>query len=148
MSVGLKRGVVKENMGTEGESEGGLVLMVDRMMQTLWEDRRRQEEKLAEERWLWDEERRRRELELEEERCEKSARHEEQTFEQMRVQRALVEGVQFQGEAMKKQADSVKDVMVAKLTKQDDIVSYLTTFEKLMIAFEVKREMSNLLLYS
>ena len=58
----------------------------------------------------------------------------------MRILQALVEGVQLQGEAMKKQAEREKEVKVAKLTEQDDIVSYLTTFERLMIAFEVKRE--------
>ena len=38
------------------------------------------------------------------------------------------------------QADGNREVKVAKLTEQDDIVSYLTTFERLMTAFEVKKE--------
>ena len=116
---------------------------VERMIQALWEDRRLQEAKLAEERKLWEEERRRREGELEEERRrrqEETSRREEQVYQQMQVLQALVEGVQLQGEAMKRRADNDKEVKVAKLTDQDDIVSYLTTFERLMTAYEVKRE--------
>ena len=51
-----------------------------------------------------------------------------------------MEGVQLQGEAAKRRAESDKDVKVAKLTEEDDIVSYLTMFERVMVAFEVKRE--------
>ena len=51
-----------------------------------------------------------------------------------------MEGVQLQGEAAKRRAESDKDVKVAKLTEEDDIVSYLTMYERVMVAFEVKRE--------
>lgn len=128
--------------GTVGGRDG-LATTVEKMIASLWEDRRLQEAKLAEERQLWEEEKRRRELEFEEERRrqqEEAARRDEQTFQQMRVLQALVEGVQLQGEAMKKRAESEKEVKVAKLSEQDDIVSYLTTFERLMTVFEVKRE--------
>jgi site-specific recombinase len=114
------------------------------MMQALWEDRRQQEAKLAEERRLWEEEKRRREWEFEEERQrrqEDTARREEQTFQQMQVLQALVEGMQLQGETLKKQqTEGGKEVKIAKLTELDGFVSYLTTFERLMTAFEVKRE--------
>lgn len=113
------------------------------MIQAFWEDRRLQEAKRAEERQLWEGERRRREWELEEEkrrRQEETSRREEQVYQQMQVLQTLVQGVHLQGEALKKRADSDKEVKVAKLTDQDDIVSYLTTFERLMTAFEVKQE--------
>ena len=48
----------------------------------------------------------------------------------MQVLQALVKGVQLQGEAMKQRADNDKE----------DIVSYLTTSERLVTAFEVKQE--------
>ena len=40
----------------------------------------------------------------------------------------------------KRRVENDKDVKVPKLTEQDDIVSYLTMFERLMNAFEVKKE--------
>ena len=51
-----------------------------------------------------------------------------------------VQGVQLQGEAATKRADRDKDVRIPKLTEEDDIVAYLTTFERLMTAYEVKAE--------
>ena len=48
--------------------------------------------------------------------------------------------MQLQGEAAVKRADNDKDVRVQKLTENDDIVAYLTTFERLMKAYEVKEE--------
>ena len=98
---------------------------------------------LAEERRLWEEERRRKEHEFEEERRRhqvESARREEQALQQMRVLQALVEGVQLQGEAAKMRADNDKEVKVPRLAEQDDIVSYLIMFERLMAAYEVKHE--------
>ena len=80
----------------------------------------------------WEEERQKRELEFKEERrCrkEESARREEQTFQQTQVLQVLGQGVQLQGETMKKRAESDKEMKVARLTEQDDIESYLTTFE-------------------
>lgn len=107
------------------------------------EDRRQRETELAEERRMWDEEKRRREYQYDEERRrrqEESARREEQTLQQMQVLQSLVEGVQLQGEVARRRAESDKEVKVPKLTEQDDIVSYLTMFERIMTAFEVKRE--------
>ena len=46
----------------------------------------------------------------------------------------------MQGEIAKRRVENDKDVNVPKLTEQDDIVSYLTMFERLMNAFEVKKE--------
>ena len=81
------------------------------------------------------------EYEAERLRCEEeSARREQQALQQLQVLQTLVEGVQLQGEAARRRADSDKDVKVQKLTEQDDIVSYLTMFERLMAAYEVKGE--------
>lgn len=54
----------------------------------------------------------------------------------MEVLQSLVQGVQLQGEVANKRADGDKDVEVPKLI---DIVAYLTTFERLMIAYEVRQ---------
>ena len=132
-----------------GQVEGGRDGLLERregveeMMQWLVQDRQRREMELAEERRLREEERQRREAEFLEERRrqrEESVRREEQSLQQLRVLQALVEGVHLQGEAAKQRADSDKDVKVPRLTEQDDIVSYLTMFERLMAAFEVRRE--------
>ncbi len=48
--------------------------------------------------------------------------------------------MQLQGEATKKRAEGEKDVRVVKLTDDDDIVAYITTFERLMTAYEVKKD--------
>ena len=65
---------------------------------------------------------------------------EEQNRRQLELLQSLVEGVQLQGEAATKRAENDRDVKVPKLTENDDIVSYLTMFERLMVAYEVKRE--------
>ena len=95
---------------------------------------------MAEERRLWEEERRRCEWEFEEERRhqhQESVRREEQALQQIQVLQALVEGVHLQDEAAKKKAENDREVKIPKLTEQDNIVSYLTMFERLMAAFEV-----------
>ena len=82
----------------------------------------------------WEEEKRLCERELEEERRrreEEMLRREEQTQRQMEILQTLVEGVQMQGEAATRRAEKEKDVRVPKLTEEDDIVAYLTTFERL-----------------
>ena len=58
----------------------------------------------------------------------------------MQVLQFLMEGVHLQGEVAKRKAESDKDVRVPRLTEQDDVVSYLTMFERLMAAFEVRKE--------
>ena len=45
-----------------------------------------------------------------------------------------------QGEAAVYKTESDKDVKVAKLTKNDDIEVYFTTFERLMVSYEVKKD--------
>ena len=113
------------------------------MMKTLLEDRQRHEEELREERRRREEENRVREAELREERQrreEELAKREEESRKQILLLQALAEGVKKQGEAAARKAESDKDVRVAKLTENDDIEAYLTTFERLMGAYEVKKD--------
>ena len=77
------------------------------------------------------EERRRRDDELQ---C-----REEHNQSQMELLQLMVQGVQLQGEAAVKRVDNNQDVKVQRLTENDDIVAYLTTFER-MKAYEVKEE--------
>ena len=48
---------------------------------------------------------------------------------------SLVQGMLRQGEATLK-SESQKDMRVANLTNQDDIEAYLTTFKRLIVAYE------------
>ena len=133
---------VEQNSRERGRSklEGGASeLGVTEVLRMFAEDRRQLEEEQSEERRRWQEEKRVWEIALEEERRrreEEMQRREEYTQRQM----TLVQGVQLQGEAATKWADSDKDVKVPKLTENDDIVVYMTTFERLMVAYEVKAE--------
>ena len=70
----------------------------------------------------------------------KSTRREEQARQQMQVIQSLVERVHLQGEAAKRKAENDREVKIPKLMEQDNIVSYLTMFERQMAAFEIKRE--------
>ena len=71
-------------------------------------------------------------------RDEENARREEYNRRQIEILQSLVQGIQLQGEAVGKRAEGQKDVKVQKLTEEDDIVAYIATFERLMIAYEVK----------
>ncbi len=106
---------------TEGRDGDAMV----EMMRVSMEDRRRREAE-------YDEERQRRQVE--------ASRREEQSLRQIEVLQSLVEGVQLQGEVAMCKVECDKGVRVPKLTEEDDIVSYLTTFERLMRAYEVKQE--------
>jgi len=128
----------------EVETSGGVASgSVSEMMRFFAEDRRRREEEQAEERRRWLEEKRAWEMTVEEERRrreEELQRREEYNRMQIELLQSLVQGVQLQGEAAAKRADNDKDVKVQKLTENDDIVAYLTTFERLMKAYEVKKD--------
>ena len=58
----------------------------------------------------------------------------------MELLKSLVEGVQKQGEVAVCKAEEGKDVNIMKVIEDDDIEAYLTTFERLMVAYEVKKE--------
>ena len=125
--------------------QGGVArdLSSTEMMQIFLQERQQREAELVDERRRWEEEKRLRERELEEERRrreEEMLRREEQTQRQMEILQTLVEGVQMQGEVATRRAEKEKDVRVPKLTEEDDIVAYLTTFKRLMVAYEVREE--------
>lgn len=122
---------------------GAAVSELSRMMQAMLVDRERREAEQLEERRRWELDRQLREEALREERRrreEELAYREEQTRRQMEVLQTLVHGIQQQGEAATKRAENDRDVKIPKLTEKDDIVSYLTMFERLMGAYEVKKE--------
>ena len=47
-----------------------------------------------------------------------------------------MQGVQQQGEAVSQRAEKDRDVKVPKLMEEDDIVAYLSMFERIMNAYE------------
>ena len=106
------------------------------MLKALLEDRHQREEEFSQERRLraeeLQEERRRRDLE--------TARRDEEVRQQMDLLRGLVEGVQRQGETAALRVGRDRDVKVAKLTEDDDVEAYLTTFERLMKAYEIDED--------
>ncbi len=77
-----------------------------------------------------DQEQRERELAEERRQCE------EESQRQLDTLRSLMKEIHDQGEAAMQRADKVK---VSKLTEEDDIKSYLTTFERLMQAYEIPK---------
>ena len=119
----------------EGVFEVGVREPMSEVMRMFVEDHRRCEEEQERDRRRWLEEKRAWEITLERRRRdEEMFRREEHTHRQMH---SLVQGVQL---AVTKRADSDKDVRIPKLTEEDNIVAYLTTFERLMTAYEVKAE--------
>ena len=142
-------------MAQEGE------LDLNQMLKTLIEERQLREKELAVERLRREEEAMRREEERREEnrrreeeaarreeelreefrrREEEAARRENMMQQQMELLRGLVEGVQKQGEKAAIKLERDRDVKVTKLTEEDDIEAYLTTFERLMKAYEIQKE--------
>ena len=99
------------------------------MLKALLEDRQRREEELADERREREEERRRRDEELAEERRRRD--------EELGLLKRLVEERGRTAAAMGPRSDG--EVKIAKLTDTDDIEAYLTTFERMMAAYDVPR---------
>ena len=58
----------------------------------------------------------------------------------MELLRGLIEVIHQQGETAAMRAEKDRDVRVAKLTEEDDIEAYLTTFERLMTVYEIPEE--------
>ena len=117
-------------------SESAIALLLREMAQ----GREQRERELAEERRQRDEERRLREEQLHLEMArlqETAARREEESQRQLDVLRSLVSELHEQGEAAVRRAERDRDVKVTKLTTEDDIEAYLTTFERLMTAHEI-----------
>ena len=123
---------------TEPGATGGVTMA--RMLQELLAERKHREIELAEERRVREEELRRQEAELREEhhhREEANARREDEMRHQMELLTKLVEGVNKQGDAALKSIEKDRQVKVTKLTEADDIEAYLTTFERLMKAYNI-----------
>ena len=103
-----------------------------------WEEETRKERQRRDEEARKDRQRRDEETRKECQRCdEESAKRGEKIHQMLRE---LLEGVQKQSEATRLQVDCDQDVEVAKLTSEDDIETYLTTFERLMKAHNVKKD--------
>ena len=140
---------LKQNGGGAPAASVGAGAMNDavselsKMVQVMLAERERRESEQQEERRRWEVERQTWEEAFMEERRrreEDMALREEQTRMQMEVLQSLVQGIQLQGEAANKRAENDRDVKVPKLTEKDDIVSYLTMFERLMLAYKVKKD--------
>ena len=118
--------------GTESRTETEMSVDLNQLLQTLIEDRQSWEKELAEERRRREEELKRREEELLEERTKR----EEEARER---DRQLREQYQLLRELMEARAPSGREAeaKVSKLTEKDDIEAY---FERLMIAYEVRKE--------
>ena len=127
----------------EGGVDGMPGISSTEILQLFMQERQQREAELEIERRRWEEEKRLREMELEQGRRRREdevMRQEEQTRRQLDMMQSLVEGIRLQGEAATRRAERDKDVRVQKLTEEDDIVAYLTMFERLMVAYEVKKE--------
>ena len=114
------------------------VMSVDlsQVLQALIEDRKAHERDLAEEHEQREEEQWRKEAELQVEQN----RREEESKQQMVLLQKLVEGVQGNGEGDLESCSMhgmEKEARMTKLTEENDIEAYLTTFERLMEAYEV-----------
>ena len=120
-------------------------LLEDRQLRDkeMTEERKRREEELKRKEQELMEEQSRREEELQQERLrrdEEAAKREEEVRQQMELLRGLVEGVQRQRVVNAPRQENDRDVKATKLTEEDDIEAYLTTFERLMQAYEIWRE--------
>ena len=130
MNSESQQGARQENQDGLGEAS------LTRMLQSLLEDRQQRETELVEERKCREEERRIREEELLRERT----RRDVEVNQQMELLRGLIEVIHQQGETAAMRAEKDRDVRVAKLTEEDDIEAYLTTFERLMTVYEIPEE--------
>ena len=111
----------KRTMSQEGTEETSTIADLMKMMIEDWKKR---EEEIANER-----ERRDREVEA---RVQKMAR-------QMEVMRSLVKESQKEPEEIVAWVGSEQAMKLTKLTESDDVEAYLTTFERMMEAYQVDK---------
>ena len=121
------------------------------LLKTLLEEKQQREIEVTEQRTQREEERRAREAELTEERRvreaelkeerrlreEEASRRQRETKDQLKLFQRLIEGLDKQATAAATREEKNRDVKVAKLTDDDDIEAYLTTFERLIVAYEI-----------
>ena len=105
----------KDEMTDEGTTIGGVGLA--EMMKLFMEDRKRREDDLAQER----------------------RRRDEEVREQMRLLREMVESSQRRAEAPARSSGENDKVKLSKFSEADDVEAYLTTFERMMVVYEVDR---------
>ena len=128
-------------MKTEETTTSTMSGEITQVLQVLLEERQSREREMVEELKRREEEYKRREEELRQERIrrdEETARREEEVRQQTELLRGLVEGVRER--SMPRREAGERDVKIVKLTEQDDIEAYLTTFERIMVAYEVPKE--------
>ncbi|XP_064404484.1 uncharacterized protein LOC135349805 [Halichondria panicea] len=118
---------------------------VTELLQMLLEDRRSRDEAETERARAREEENRQRERErAEEQERRERERESEQRMQMMQSQvemmRNWMDLNQSREEIKAKRAEDLRHLNLAKLTEKEDIEAYLTTFERLMTAFEVKEE--------
>lgn len=113
--------------GSEGsDSPPGEAERLSAIIQTLMEERRERETQIAEERAL-------REREFERQRLQRESEMQEKFDMVMR----LVENV---GKSKHSAPSGESTVKVTKLTEDDDVEGYLTTFERQMAAYEIEKK--------
>ena len=68
---------------------------------------------------------------------EEATRRQRETKDQLKLFQYLIEGIDKQATAAATREEKNRDVKVANLTDDDDIEAYLTTFERLMVAYKI-----------
>ena len=134
-----EQGTHAANAPAEGQTTTGgtlpeLANLTD-MVRVMIQDRERREREISEER-------RRREQEWEEDHrhTELQRQESEHTIAEMRRQMERLQGLFMEHSVATWGCSTAESIKLTKLTDEDDIESYLTTFERIMAANEVSRE--------
>ncbi|KAL5506631.1 hypothetical protein EMCRGX_G008328 [Ephydatia muelleri] len=115
-----------------------LRLLVETQQRQVEAEQRREEERRQEQRR---EEERRQEQRREEERRQEQRREEDERIrrEESERQLELISKLVERTEVRTRRGPSEKDVQLVRLTEKDDIETYLTTFERVMEAYEIDK---------
>ena len=70
-------------------------------------------------------------------REEEATHQQREAKDQLKLFQRLIESLDKQATAAATREEKYRDVKVAKLTEDDDIEAYFTTFERLMVAYEI-----------
>ena len=118
------------------QTTGGMpeITSLTEMVRVMIQDRERREKEIAEERT-----RRDRERDEERRRVEREREESEQRIAEMRRQMERLQDMVTERTAVSVRGRT-EPIKLTKLTDEDDIESYLTTFERIMAANEVSRE--------
>ena len=137
-------GTSTEGLTTLGTTLPELTSLTD-MVRVMIEDRERREREIALERERREkeiaEERERQEQQRAEERHRYTQESEKRMQEMHKQMERLQQFVVEQSTAVKERArNDIEPVRLTRLAENDDIEAYLTTFERIMVAHEVKKE--------